>query len=148
MLTLSQSGISSTTSIQQHTTVTDRWILQAGGSACLSVKSHCQIPMCMTPHSTERLRCPRLPISDDESYLASKQSMTILPSIQNWLSRRNFPALPNHYLPISCILTTEVAPRHEGMAYRCRQLNHSCRDQFTRPHHRHAFTIYTQIPPN
>ena len=125
MLTLLQSGISSTISTQQHTTVTDRWILQAGGSACLSVKSHCQIPMCMTPHSTERLRCPRLPISDDESYLASKQSMTILPSIQNW---RNFSALPNRYLSTSCTLTMEIASRHEGISERCRQLKRPSRD--------------------
>jgi hypothetical protein len=35
-LTFSQSGTSSTISTHQHTTVTDRWIPQAGGSACLS----------------------------------------------------------------------------------------------------------------
>jgi hypothetical protein len=40
----------------------------------------------MTPRFTERLPRPRLPISDDESHLASKQSMTIIISFQNWLS--------------------------------------------------------------
>jgi Derlin-2/3 len=38
LLTVSQFGISSTTSTHRHTTVTDRWTLQPGGSACLSVK--------------------------------------------------------------------------------------------------------------
>jgi len=33
-----QSGISSMISTHQRTTVTDRWILQVGGSACSSVK--------------------------------------------------------------------------------------------------------------
>jgi hypothetical protein len=75
MLTFPQSGISSTIFTQRHTTGTDPWIPQVGGFACLSVKWHCQILMCMTPPYTERLPRPRLPTFDDESYLASKQSI-------------------------------------------------------------------------
>jgi hypothetical protein len=57
----------------------------------------------MTPRFTERLPRPRLPISDDESHLASKQSMTIILYFQNWLSSRDFPALQHRYRSLAKI---------------------------------------------